>query len=39
MNGCNAMQAKFTEYLDGRLSGREMQAVSAHLEVLPGVRG
>jgi negative regulator of sigma E activity len=26
------MQAKFTEYLDGRLSGREMQAVSAHLE-------
>jgi anti-sigma factor RsiW len=32
MNGCNAMQASFTEYLDGRLSGREMQAVSAHLE-------
>jgi hypothetical protein len=26
------MQAKFTEYLDGRLSGREMQAVAAHLE-------
>jgi negative regulator of sigma E activity len=32
MNGCNAMQTKFTEYLDGRLSGREMQAVSTHLE-------
>jgi negative regulator of sigma E activity len=32
MNDCMAMQAKFTEYLDGRLSGREMQAVAAHLE-------
>ena len=32
MNGCNAMQTKFTEYLDGRLSGREMQSVAAHLE-------
>ena len=32
MNGCNAMRAKFTEYLDGRLSGREMQSVAAHLE-------
>jgi negative regulator of sigma E activity len=31
-NGCNAMQAKFTEYLDGRLSGLEMQYVAAHLE-------
>jgi anti-sigma factor RsiW len=26
------MQVKFTEYLDGRLSGREMQRVAAHLE-------
>jgi hypothetical protein len=26
------MQTKFTEYLDGRLSGREMQSVAAHLE-------
>jgi anti-sigma factor RsiW len=26
------MQAKFTEYLDGRLTGREMQRVSAHLD-------
>lgn len=32
MNGCNQMQTKLTEYLDGRLSGREMQAVDAHLE-------
>jgi hypothetical protein len=32
MNGCNAMQAKLTEYLDGRLSGREMQRISAHVE-------
>jgi hypothetical protein len=32
MNGCNAMQRLFTEYLDGRLSGREMQRVAAHLE-------
>jgi hypothetical protein len=27
-----AVQAKFTEYLDGLLSGREMQSVAAHLE-------
>jgi hypothetical protein len=32
MNGCDAMQTKLTEYLDGRLSGREMQCVAAHLE-------
>jgi hypothetical protein len=32
MNDCKAMQTKFTEYLDGRLSGREMQAVAAHLD-------
>jgi anti-sigma factor RsiW len=31
MSGCNAAQAKFTEYLDGRLTGREMQRVAAHL--------
>ena len=33
MNGCNAMQAKFSEYLDGRLTGQEMQRIAAHLEV------
>ncbi len=32
MNGCNAMQAKFSEYLDGRLTGREMQRIATHLE-------
>jgi anti-sigma factor RsiW len=32
MNGCKAMQAKFTDYLDGCLNGREMQGVAAHLE-------
>jgi anti-sigma factor RsiW len=32
MNGCNEVQTRFTEYLDGRLSGREMQAVAAHME-------
>jgi anti-sigma factor RsiW len=32
MNGCIAMQAKFSEYLDGRLTGREMQRIAAHLE-------
>ncbi len=31
MNGCNQRQAGFTEYLDGRLSGREMQEIDAHL--------
>jgi anti-sigma factor RsiW len=32
MNGCEAVQARFTEYLDGWLNGREMQQVAAHLE-------
>ncbi len=32
MNGCSAMQARFTEYLDGRLTGREMQRIASHLE-------
>jgi Putative zinc-finger len=32
MNGCNQMQAGFTDYLDGRLSGREMQEMDAHLD-------
>ncbi|MGD0294588.1 MAG: anti-sigma factor [Terracidiphilus sp.] len=32
MNNCNAIQKKFTEYLDGQLSGREMHCVDAHLE-------
>jgi hypothetical protein len=32
MSGCSAVQERFTEYLDGRLNGREMQLVAAHLE-------
>lgn len=32
MNGCSAVQDRFNEYLDGRLSGREMQRIAAHLE-------
>jgi len=32
MNGCNTVQARFAEYLDGRLSGREMQHIATHLE-------
>ena len=32
MSGCSEVREKFTEYLDGRLNGREMQSVGAHLE-------
>jgi anti-sigma factor RsiW len=32
MSDCNAVQARFTEYLDGRLNGHEMQRIAAHLE-------
>jgi hypothetical protein len=31
MSGCSAVQARFTEYLDGRLNGREMHLLAAHL--------
>jgi anti-sigma factor RsiW len=31
MNGCHAIQAMFTEYLDGRLNGRQMQRIGVHL--------
>ncbi len=31
MNGCNQVEARFTEYLDGRLSGREMREIDDHL--------
>jgi anti-sigma factor RsiW len=30
------MQARFSEYLDGRLTGREMQRIAAHLEECHG---
>jgi len=32
MSDCKATRARFTEYLDDRLSGREMQRIGAHLE-------
>ncbi|HUN82987.1 MAG TPA: zf-HC2 domain-containing protein [Terracidiphilus sp.] len=32
MIDCSAMQAKFSEYLDGRLSGIEMGQVASHLD-------
>ena len=32
MNGCGSMQARFSEYLDGRLNGRQMQEISGHLD-------
>ena len=32
MNGCNDIQARFSEYLDGRLTGLEMQEVSGHVQ-------
>jgi anti-sigma factor RsiW len=35
MNGCSSMQAKFTEYLDSRLTGREMLRVAAHMDRCP----
>jgi anti-sigma factor RsiW len=36
MSGCGEVQAKFTEYLDGRLNGREMHLIGAHLEECRG---
>ncbi|HTB95855.1 MAG TPA: zf-HC2 domain-containing protein [Terracidiphilus sp.] len=35
MSGCRSMLSKLTEYLDGRMTGREMQRVAAHLERCP----
>ncbi|MFZ0394583.1 MAG: zf-HC2 domain-containing protein [Terracidiphilus sp.] len=32
MNGCSEVQAKFSEYLDGRLTGLEMRKVAAHVD-------
>jgi anti-sigma factor RsiW len=36
MSGCVAVQEKFTEYIDGRLNGREMQLIAVHLEDCSG---
>lgn len=32
MSSCNSIQSKFSEYLDGRLTGHEMQEIGLHLE-------
>lgn len=32
MSSCKSMQSRISEYLDGRMSGREMQRVAAHLD-------
>ncbi len=32
MSNCSSAQAKFSEYLDGRVTGREMQRIAAHLD-------
>jgi hypothetical protein len=32
MNGCGPIKEQFTDYLDGRLTGQEMQHVATHLE-------
>ncbi len=32
MRGCSRVQAEFTEYMDGRLNGRAMQLIAAHLD-------
>ena len=32
MSSCSAMQSKFSEDLDGRRTGREMQRIAAHLD-------
>ena len=32
MNRCTPMQAKFSDYLDGRLTGVQMQRIASHLE-------
>lgn len=31
MNGCSSMRVRFSEYLDGRLTGVEMQNIAGHL--------
>jgi hypothetical protein len=36
MNNCMTVQSKFSEYLDGRLTGVEMQRIASHLEECAG---
>ena len=39
MSSCKAMLAKFSEYLDGRLTGREMHSIADHLDRCAGCAG
>jgi hypothetical protein len=39
MNNCDQVQASLNEYLDGRLTGREMQEIDAHLQNCRGCAG
>ena len=32
MSNCNSIQSKFSDYLDGRLTGHDMQEIAAHLD-------
>ena len=36
---CSGVQGRFTEYLDGRLNGKEMQRIAAHLDCCPACAG
>jgi hypothetical protein len=35
MSRCSAVQAKFSDYLDGRMTGREMQRIGMHIDRCP----
>ena len=39
MSSCNSIQMKFSEYLDGRLTGHAMQEIAAHLETCANCAG
>ena len=36
MSDCGSIQSKFSEYLDGRLTGHEMQSIAAHIKGCDG---
>ncbi len=39
MSSCSTIQTKFSEYLDGRMTGREMQRIAGHLDRCPACAG
>ncbi len=39
MSSCSSIQLKFSEYLDGRLTGHAMQEIAAHLETCADCSG